>query len=867
MAENSGETPTPLYRYRFGSVEFDEARATLRVGGLTVDVQRKPLEILALLLRHAGELVTHAELRAAIWGGRPTVENVIASAITKLRIALGDDNATRVVNLPRVGYRFEGTLERTAVGRIVVSGLNLEVGRDVPAREAFVFVKMLDRTLGGEVWLAQHKLTGELRVYKFCADGERLRSLKREAVLTRVLRESFGDRPDFVPVLGWNFESSPFFLETAFSGQNLREWSVDFHHLAELPRQQRLDLFLQIADAVAAAHSVGVLHKDLKPTNVLIMAQGTGWRVRLGDFGSGRLLDPERLAELGITRLDMTLTRGANDATSGTPLYIAPELLAGQPPTVQSDLYALGILLYQILVGDLNKPLVPGWELDIDDALLRDDIGAAAAGSPERRLGSVQEFAQRLRTLDMRRAAQTRQRAAEAQKDAAERALARAAVRRPWILAAGSLLSAALAVSVWSYVSVHRSKQALERQYAVVDAVNRFVTRDLIGASNPAISGRADVTVLEAVRGAAPKIDQEVGADAPLVRGALHRALQQAFSELSDYPSSIVEGRKAVDAYSNEDPPQQAKLIDAKLALALDQIQLSQFKEAGQTVQGLDTELATAGLRGSESEARYWRVMAWLTGAQFQLDAALTDDSRAWSLLQSLAHPSDDLVEAVEFELGDAFTMVGRYPEAEAHFRAVIDHRARRLGADNAMTLYLNVGLANALSYEKRYPEAITVLTRSIPGIEASLGTEHRKSLTANSVLAQVYFDEGDYSKAANTWMRIYQSLHARYGDTSEAITTLDNAATALHHSGQFRDAEASYRHALAAARPLFREDGPVTQLIRYHLASCLLDQHRPRESAVLVVGLSAAALNLAEQNPGWADILSQQANQIKSQR
>ena len=84
-----------LYRYRFGTAEFDEARFELRVSGLPVDIQRKPLEMLACLLAHAGEVVTKDELLDTVWEGRPTVENVIANAIGKLRSALGDENAER----------------------------------------------------------------------------------------------------------------------------------------------------------------------------------------------------------------------------------------------------------------------------------------------------------------------------------------------------------------------------------------------------------------------------------------------------------------------------------------------------------------------------------------------------------------------------------------------------------------------------------------------------------------------------------------------------------------------------------------------------------------------------------------------------
>src|SRR5262249_39721893 len=112
-----GSRPSSVFRYRFGSAEFDQAQFELRVAGERVDVQRKPLEILACLLTHSGEVVTKEELLDIVWEGRPTVENVIANALTKLRIALGPQNAECIVTQPRVGYRFVGPVERIAVGR------------------------------------------------------------------------------------------------------------------------------------------------------------------------------------------------------------------------------------------------------------------------------------------------------------------------------------------------------------------------------------------------------------------------------------------------------------------------------------------------------------------------------------------------------------------------------------------------------------------------------------------------------------------------------------------------------------------------------------------------------------------------------
>jgi non-specific serine/threonine protein kinase len=113
--------PGAHYRYRFGSAEFDEARFELRVGGLAVEVQQKPLQLLALLLASPGAVVTKDEISSRVWGDRVTVENVITNAVSKLRSALGEENAKLIVTAPRQGYRLDGPVERMAVGRRLAS--------------------------------------------------------------------------------------------------------------------------------------------------------------------------------------------------------------------------------------------------------------------------------------------------------------------------------------------------------------------------------------------------------------------------------------------------------------------------------------------------------------------------------------------------------------------------------------------------------------------------------------------------------------------------------------------------------------------------------------------------------------------------
>ena len=153
---------------------------------------------------------------------------------------------------------------------------------------------------------------------------------------------------------------------------------------------------------MSGVHAVGVLHKDLKPANVLVIRLADGAdQIKIADFGSALLLEPSRLEELGITRLGLTQTAALESSSfSGTLLYLAPEVFSGKAATAQSDVYALGVMLYQMVVGNFRKPLSPGWEEEVADPLLREDIAAAVCGDPARRLRSPAELAQRLENLE-----------------------------------------------------------------------------------------------------------------------------------------------------------------------------------------------------------------------------------------------------------------------------------------------------------------------------------------------------------------------------------------------------------------------------------------------------------------------------------
>src|SRR6266536_6238816 len=427
VAETSGRL------WRFTDYEFDELGRELRVKGKPVDLEAKPLDLLLQLLLHAGEVVTKEELLESVWPDVMVVDGSLATAVSKLRKAMGDEEHPVILTVPRVGYRLAVPVYCKTVAAAAGPELGFKAGDTVPGREQWRLSRPMDVSGSSEVWLAENPKTREQRVFKFAADGVRLKGLKREITVSRFLRESLGERTEFVRILEWNFESAPFFLESKYAGPNLAEWAERQGGLEKVPLGMRLQLLTDVAKAVAAAHGIGVLHKDLKPANILVVPAkaGAGWQIKVADFGSASLFAPSRLQALGITNLGFTQTVSSeNGSLTGTLMYLAPEVLAGQSPSASSDVYALGVMLYQLIVGDYRKPLAPGWEAEIADPLLREDIAEAASGDPAKRLSSAVELADRLLTLDQRRTRRNELEAAKLRALIAERKLAEAQARK-----------------------------------------------------------------------------------------------------------------------------------------------------------------------------------------------------------------------------------------------------------------------------------------------------------------------------------------------------------------------------------------------------------------------------------------------------
>ncbi|MEM1177298.1 MAG: protein kinase [Acidobacteriota bacterium] len=588
------------------------------------------------------------------------------------------------------------TLRATASsGAEPTLGWRPAAGQGVPRRANWKLEHRLGEGSFGEVWLARHP-SGEERVFKFCFEVEKLRSLKREVTLFRLMREALGHRRDIVRLLDWDLEEAPYFLESEY-GDDLVRWAERRGGVEAVPLETRLTLAAGIAEALAAAHSVGVLHKDVKPNNILMNHDGDGRPfARLADFGIGWL------TEAGKTRSAITVSglteTSTDEPRGGTVRYMAPELLAGQPATVQADVYALGVTLYQLVIADFERALAPGWRREIDDELLVEDIAACVDGSPERRLRDPAALAERLRRLPERRLARRREELA--------RAAAARADRRRQVLSTLGVAAALMTVliAVFAFQAFQAKNRELEARKSAdqrrhqAEALIDFMLGDLRAELQPL--GKLDL-------------------------------LDQVGEQAMEYFAAVPE-----EELSDEETASYAKALDQ---IGQVRFALGEMEESARAFRrSLAMTEALAARRPADSDVRFQLGQShfWVGYAHWHsrdLDAAVEHFEAYRDLSEKLVEGDpENLTWQRELaysysNLGQAFEEQGRLPEAalalEANARILeglaLKQPARAALKDALASAYAKLGrLAESRGElrqsRQRHESALDILTRAV---------------------------------------------------------------------------------------------------------------------------------------------------------
>ena len=209
--------------------------------------------------------------------------------------------------------------------------------------DEYTLVRMLGKGGMGQVFLARDVLLERNVAIKFLsrADPD---PLDRERFLIEARAAARLDHPNVVRIhrIG-ELEGHPFIVSEHVEGAALD------HRKQTLPTDRLLRVGIGLCRALVAAHRAGILHRDVKPSNVIVTAQGDA---KLADFGIAKLFDGA-LAEVGpaLTGTPASMELTDPSIVLGTPYYIAPEIWAGEPASVKTDLYALGAVLYAMAAG------------------------------------------------------------------------------------------------------------------------------------------------------------------------------------------------------------------------------------------------------------------------------------------------------------------------------------------------------------------------------------------------------------------------------------------------------------------------------------------------------------------------------------
>jgi serine/threonine protein kinase len=794
-------------RWMFANAVFDESTLALTVDGAVEVVEPVLADVLLVLLSHAGEVVTPGEILEAVWPGSPQPESVLSGCVADLRLVLKDADQKIIKTQGEFGYSLVAKATVEAGTAPPAPNFDFKPGDHPPGRPHWNLVERLGAGGHGEAWLARHEKTKEPRVFKFALNAEALTSLKREITLYRVLHDSFGARASIVEIHDWNLEQPPYFIETEYTdGGSLSDWAKKQGGLERIPLQTRLDLVARVAETLAAAHSVGVLHKDLKPSNILISSPlpaeaGTGsaedpgvaWLcVKLADFGSGSVLDPRRLEQLGISRMGFTKTVTALDATSGTPIYLAPEVIAGQPFTVQADVYSLGVVLYQLAVGDLTKALALGWESEIDDELLREDIAASAAGDPQKRLPEASQLAQRIRTQSQRRAKRAVQRDAARYTEQLQQALQRARVRtRVALFVVGVLILAAFPTGKYyrdaMQSQLHARQAGRDAEQAQheaglaqreagqaqreAEAVSNFLSGELLSMADPNLGRTDDLSFKAVITRAAARVDQKL-AGQPAAAAKVHLALARSMHYLHLEVEALKHTERAAALYEQSYGRDSPLTHDALVELAWALSRNGRPDEAA----ALSTEvIAYARKQWGENDLRALNVEFDMATLQRTLGHVVEPAERMGSLIEARKRyvPAQAESRGWYYEYGQALMLAADFTRAEQAFRRALDLHARKHDTDNYFAAWMEARHGGALIHLGRFGEAEREIRSAHDKMARWRGPDNEHTIAIHGRIGDVLFSSGRVDKA----LALLEADSARcrvHGCTAKLISEID---------------------------------------------------------------------------------------------
>ncbi|MHB1328949.1 MAG: protein kinase domain-containing protein [Gemmatimonadales bacterium] len=579
----------------------------------------------------------------------------------------------------------------------------------------------------------QHRVALKLIRLGMDSDSALQRFRQERQILARL------QHPNIATLLdgGTTDDGRPYVVIEYVEGMPLLEY-CDRHQLGV---RARIALLRQVAAAVQAAHGSLVVHRDLKPGNILVTAAGD---VKLLDFGIAKLLD------------DQTDSSTLTDAGTRlyTPEYASPELILGAPVSVAVDVYALGVICFELLTGTrpflrdkhsmaaLDEPPRPSSAVSADAAALRGDSVAglrrqltgdldqlilqAIHSDPARRYQSVAALDDDLRRyLEGLPVAAQPDRWSYRTRKFVGRHRAGVAISAAVAIA----LVSAIAVTMWQASQANAAAVLAEQERSRTEAVNRFVV-EMLAAQQPDTDD-TNVTVVEVLDRAAHDAQRQLAREPELERD-VRATLGQTYLSLGKYDAARREFARALEL---------AQARDAALGVVSSDDAIAARNNIGTVLQqagdwrGADSvwrEVVADLQRQNRRDTLYASVLGNLGTAESQLgrlaegEARQREGVRIWRTL-----PGDHTTELVTAlnNLGVSIGRQQRWAAAESLHREAYAIAAARLGRHHVLTAAALNGMAGALDLQDRLAEADTAYREVLAIRRELLGADHPEYL------------------------------------------------------------------------------------------------------------------------------------------
>jgi tetratricopeptide (TPR) repeat protein len=664
-------------------------------------------------------------------------------------------------------------------------------------------------------------------------------------------------------------DGTPFLALELVEGQPITDWcrarraSVD----------ERIAVLLEVCDAVQYAHGHLVVHRDLKPSNILVDAAG---HARLLDFGIAKILAPSGEATTG----------GAERTTVRvlTPQYAAPEQVTGGPITAATDVYALGVLLYELAAGvrpyggggeDAHAlerlvveavPARPSTVAVADDSRpegarlrrrLRGDVdrivASALAKEPERRYRSVEAFAE-----DLRRHLAGLPLAArgEALGDRLVKFVGR---HRLAVVAAAALvlaLAGGLVATLWQAARARREAVLAETAAAQSEASLKFLF-DLFALSDPAQAKGRVYTDADLLASAVGRVGRDF-AGKPQLAARMYHELATVYRARGEYEAGLAAAEQALALVRGASGPGAvATARERSLVAGLEQLAGQRPERARAALRSALATFAAAGLGRSRDTIDALTALARVESDLGHRTELARLGGRAVELTRELDGGESRSYAAACGVLGDALLDNGQAREARPYLETAASLDRRRLGLEHPETLITLTNLATLEGTDGHDQRSREILTEILPVARRVLGPRHGDFLIELRLWARLEERAGRFAPAIAALEEVLAALREQGGEQGTAYAYALNqlANPVLVGAGDLEAAEARSRQAVAVFRTATGRDNAWLEA---NLAGVLLDRGKVAEARQL---LAAADAGLPDRgNLFYAEVLDGRA-------